>query len=342
MPNHKGPDPITEKMAHNHMKYKPQVSVIISTYNRLDLLKQSIQSILMQTYQDFIIIIVDDHSSEKIYSQILALKNLDNRIEIFRTEENVGNNEAKNLGISKAVGNYVAILDDDDIALPHRLATQVKIFENDSKIGVVGSQVKNLSSSGVSLFAYPSKLITKKFPMKGEKVFRDIYLGKYNIPNSSLMIRKNIIKKWGYPATKENGGDMTMLLKIAAHGVWFDIVSEPLVHFRKGDGHNQMTGRPDKVNSGRVYRNQMMRHWLEHERITKFGHLHKKAGINAESRFLLESAIGNNIFAIIFIVAKAILNNPLFVLYKLFFMIPQSTLKLLRKLFPDFHEAGIK
>lgn len=324
------------------MKYKPQVSVIISTYNRLDLLKDSIQSILMQTYQDFKIIIVDDHSSEKIYSQILALKNLDNRIEIFRTEENVGNNEAKNLGISKAVGNYVAILDDDDIALPHRLATQIKIFENNSKIGVVGSQIKNLSSSGVSLFAYPNKIITKKFPMNGEKIFLDIYLGKYNIPNSSLMIRKNIIMKWGYPATKENGGDMTMLLKIAAHGIWFDMVSEPLVHFRKGDGHNQMTGRLDKVNRGRVCRNQMIRKWLKNEGITKFEHLHKNAEINTESRFLLESAIGNNIFSIVFIVAKAILKNPLFVIYKLFYMIPQSFLKLLRKKFPDFLEEEIK
>ena len=324
------------------MRYKPQVSVIISTYNRLEFLKKSIQSVLSQTFQNFEIIIIDDHSSERIFSQLIELKKLDDRINILRTKYNSGNNVAKNLGIYEADGEYIAILDDDDIALSHRLATQIKVFQNDSRIGVVGSQIKYLTDEGISFFAYPSKLITKKFPMPGEKIFIDIYLGKYNIPNSSLMIRTKLVKKWGYPSTKENGGDMIMLLKIAAHDIWFDMVSEPLVFFRKGEGHNQMTGSTDNVYRGRIYRNQFIKKWLKKENIKKYDHLHEIAKINTESRYLLESAQRKNIFVILLLMGKALMNNPLFVLYKLFFLIPQSFQKKLRRLFPNKIVGKIK
>lgn len=309
------------------MENNPQVSVIISTYNRLDLLEKSIQSILLQSLQNFEVIIVDDCSSDIIFYQVRNLKSLDERIIVLRTTQNSGNNVAKNLGITKANGKFIAILDDDDIAVPHRLETQIAVFKNNPKIGVVGSQIKNLTSKGISPIAYPNKLITKKFPMPGEKIFHDIYLGKYNIPNSSLMVRTSIIKKWGYPATRENGGDMTMLLKIAAHGTWFDMVSEPLVYFRRGDGHRQMTSRADVINRGRLNRNRFMQEWLNKEGIRKFSHLHVKAIKNTETRFYLESTQGKNVFGIALLLVKALKKNPIFTLYKVFSMFPQSIQK---------------
>ncbi len=84
------------------------ISVIISTYNRPKLLKRAIKSVLNQSFKDFEIIVVDDHSDKKA--------NFNNpKIKYFYLDENHGSDSyPKNFGISKAKGNYIAFLDDDD------------------------------------------------------------------------------------------------------------------------------------------------------------------------------------------------------------------------------------
>ena len=314
------------------------VSVVISTYNRPKLLIKSINSILNQTYQDFEIIVIDDCSEKEIFKEISAYSDLDNRIMIYQTETNVGNNQAKNFGIKKSIGKYIAILDDDDIAIPKRLSSQINVFKRNEKIDVVGSQIKYITNNGLSIFSYPQKFITNKFPLPGDEVFEDIYLGKYNIPNSSLMIKKKSIEKFGYPNTRENGGDMTMILKIAAQQSWFFMISEPLVLYRKGSGHKQMTESPRKINIGRKFRNHSMKEWLSENQINSFDHLHQSAVKNTQTRYMLETAVHTKDFSKL---AFCLWSNPFFTLYKFYQLIPQSLLKAFRNIFPDKNYRNI-
>jgi glycosyltransferase involved in cell wall biosynthesis len=96
----------------------PEFSVIISTYNRRELLRQGLASIWTQTYTNYEIIVVDDGSTDGTWEELLALGP---RIRAFR-QDNAGPGAARNLGAQHATGEYVAFLDSDDVFFPWSLA----------------------------------------------------------------------------------------------------------------------------------------------------------------------------------------------------------------------------
>jgi len=94
---------------------KPKISIILSTYNRKNLLKKAIKSVLLQTFKDFELIVVDDCSTDKTQELVKNFKSKDKRIKYFRMKKNFGNDsQPKNVGILKSEGEYIAFLDDDD------------------------------------------------------------------------------------------------------------------------------------------------------------------------------------------------------------------------------------
>ena len=114
----------------------PKVSVIIPTYNRADLLPRAVNSVLSQTYDDYEIIIVDDHSSDNTQDAIAKFS--DPRIRSIRHRTNRRQSAAINTGISNARGEYIAFLDDDDEWLPTKLEGQVAILDSSSaNIGLI-------------------------------------------------------------------------------------------------------------------------------------------------------------------------------------------------------------
>ena len=99
---------------------RPLVSIVISTYNRAHLLRDTIHSVQSQTVQDFEVVIVDDGSTDDTAEVVGRLQADDARIRYF-PQENQGVASARNRGVDESRGCYVAVLDDDDIALPWRL-----------------------------------------------------------------------------------------------------------------------------------------------------------------------------------------------------------------------------
>lgn len=99
---------------------KPKISVIISTFNRVDKLKRAIKSVLKQEFTDFELIIVDDCSTDKTRKFLKTLK--DERIKIILRDKNYGHDgRPKNEAIKIATGGYIAFLDDDDEYYPEAL-----------------------------------------------------------------------------------------------------------------------------------------------------------------------------------------------------------------------------
>jgi glycosyltransferase involved in cell wall biosynthesis len=113
-----------------------RVSVIMPAYNAERFLGQAIQSVLDQTLQDFEVIVIDDGSTDGTREVVTGFE--DPRIR-YIYQDNRGPAAARNTGIAAATGEYVAPLDADDLALPHRLAAQLGALEADSTLSVVGS-----------------------------------------------------------------------------------------------------------------------------------------------------------------------------------------------------------
>lgn len=103
------------------------VTAIITTHNRLDLLKRAIDSVFAQTYNNIELIVVDDASTDGTYKYCTQLPL---QYIYIPKEESKGGNYARNQGIRAAKGKYVAFLDDDDYWLPTKIEKQVALIEN--------------------------------------------------------------------------------------------------------------------------------------------------------------------------------------------------------------------
>lgn len=106
----------------------PFFTVVIPTHNRSNFLKRAIVSVLNQTFDDFEIIVVDDHSTDDTASAVSSF--FDHRIQYVINHRTKGACGARNVGIFLAKGKWVAFLDDDDIWLPEKLKAQSELARN--------------------------------------------------------------------------------------------------------------------------------------------------------------------------------------------------------------------
>jgi glycosyltransferase involved in cell wall biosynthesis len=127
------------------MRTSPLVSVLITVYNGMPLLRKVIDHLLNQTYKDFEIIVVDDASSDDSVAYLNSVQ--DPRLKLF-SDGKLGRGKALNFGLSKCSGKYVAVNDADDLSLPDRLRQQVEFLEANPDYGLVGSNfIKSFSES---------------------------------------------------------------------------------------------------------------------------------------------------------------------------------------------------
>lgn len=126
----------------------PLVSVIIPTYNRSQLLKQAIASVLSQTFADLEIWVVNDGSIDDTGEVVVAIG--DPRVH-YIYQVNSGLAAARNAGIRQAQGAYVAFLDDDDLWLAEKLERQVALFEQQPDLGLVTCGYQTINGQGVKL-----------------------------------------------------------------------------------------------------------------------------------------------------------------------------------------------
>ena len=118
----------------------PVVSVVMPVYNRERYVGAAIQSILDQTFTDFEFIIVDDGSSD---GSVDVIQNFDDpRIRLIILGENRGIGVARNTGNNAARGEYIAVMDSDDIALPQRLEKQVAYMRARPDVGICGASIR--------------------------------------------------------------------------------------------------------------------------------------------------------------------------------------------------------
>ena len=115
----------------------PKVSVIMPVYNAELYLKETINSILNQTYGDFEFLIIDDGSTDGSF-QILE-SYTDRRIKLLQNEQNIGYVKTLNKLIELSTGEYIARQDNDDISFPQRLEKQVRFLDGNQDIGICGT-----------------------------------------------------------------------------------------------------------------------------------------------------------------------------------------------------------
>lgn len=177
------------------MTEKGMVSVIIPTYNGSRFISETIQSALDQTYKNLEVIVINDGSTDNTADIVEDFIKKDSRIRLINNKANSGVSTARNIGIENSIGEYIALLDHDDLWLPDKLAKQIPLFTNNTVL--VYSNV----------IAYDIRRNTK-YVVHNPKIFRSgkiiEYLSKENfIPCLTALIKKNALFSLKYTFDKD-------------------------------------------------------------------------------------------------------------------------------------------
>ena len=213
---------------------RDKVSVIIPTYNRPKWLPESIESVLIQTYPDIEIIVVNDGSTDNT-EQVLE-PYMDKIRYIYK--ENGGPGSAVNVGIAASNGEYIARLDDDDLFLPKKVEYQVKMFRENPEFGLFASDHHIMNPEGH--IAY-----TKSVPdFSKHGAFLNL-LQHCIFSQPTVMARKTAYEKVG-PYKNTYAQDYDMWIRIARiYPV--GVIHEPLSIYRR---HPE--NRSGKISGGKV------------------------------------------------------------------------------------------
>jgi glycosyltransferase involved in cell wall biosynthesis len=168
----------------------PQISIITITRNRADFIVKAIESAQKQGFTNWELIVLDDDSNDGTGAIIEAFKAKDGRIKYYKNPSILGISKNRNLGLSKARGKYIAMLDSDDEWIDKdKLQKQIDILEKDNSIGLVGSAMNCVDENGT--FLYEEKTKTN------DKDIRNNILIHNQIFQSSVMFRKKAIDEIG-------------------------------------------------------------------------------------------------------------------------------------------------
>jgi glycosyltransferase involved in cell wall biosynthesis len=160
----------------------PRVSVIIPTYNRAELLREALVSVLAQTYRDYEIIVADGGSTDHT-PQVVT--DFGDRIIYVVLPHRGQPAAARNGGLSVASGEFVAFLDSDDLFLPNKLAVQVAILKAHPKVGMVYSDGLYFRES----LDRPTAHVQDGLPTPSGHIFADLLCGNMLAPPVVLVRR---------------------------------------------------------------------------------------------------------------------------------------------------------
>jgi glycosyltransferase involved in cell wall biosynthesis len=194
----------------------PFFSVIIPVYNRADILERALRSVLEQTFQDFEIVVVDDGSSDRP-EDVVARVN-DPRIRLI-SKQNGGGAAARNLGFDRAQGRYVALLDSDDIFLPHHLENMARVFRDDPDVVAYARMIVD-RGGGVTMLKPPRAL------RPGEHMATYLLCDRGFVPTITVALPAETARRVRYSGWRPaEDTDFAIRLYLAGHQ--FRMIEEP-------------------------------------------------------------------------------------------------------------------
>jgi glycosyltransferase involved in cell wall biosynthesis len=188
------------------MKIKIRVSVIIPVKNGQKYIEKAIVSALNNMSQNDEIIIVDDGSKDKTLKIVKKFLNYPINFTIVKSK-NLGAAKARNIGLSKANGKFIILLDHDDFIPKNRIANHLKVFKKNRKIDIVSGFVKIIFKKNLDLSELKYKYINKHLKFTKNYYFKGLSL-------LSSTFKKKIFKKLKFNETYKYGEDTDLLLRI--------------------------------------------------------------------------------------------------------------------------------
>ena len=189
----------------------PRISVVMVTCNVERFLVEAIESILGQTFTDFEFIIVDFGSTDKTKTIVSSYAAKDSRVRLHELPS-CGLAEARNAGCSLARGQYIAIMDADDISVPDRLQLELAFMEEHPEVGLLGGVTECIDATGASL-----AIRSHDFPAEDGEI-RSALVDRCPFCQPTVLIRKEaFVLVGGYRPLFVQAEDYDLWLRISEH-----------------------------------------------------------------------------------------------------------------------------
>jgi glycosyltransferase involved in cell wall biosynthesis len=221
----------------------PKVSVVSAAYNHEAFVEEAIQSVLNQTFEDFELVITDDHSTDSTVEKIKKFD--DPRVKLLCNEANEGCSPTYNRSFENSTGEYIAWLDTDDVYEPHLLSTLVDYLDHNPKtLGVFGL-AEIIDGQGNSIDKWSSIGVTaNRF-----ELLRLLFQRHRPFCNQAGLVRRSIIEELGHMAPEfGQSHDSSLWMRIMFQG---DLVVIPEYVLRYRRHGNNRTGVPTAANLNR-------------------------------------------------------------------------------------------
>jgi len=184
----------------------PRVSILMTVYNADAYVRDSVNSLIAQTFPDWELIAVDDGSKDASLSALREYS--DARVLVFPLEKNIGRTPALRFAFDQARGEYIAVLDADDISSPDRLARQVEFLDQHPDVALVASWAQYIDEHG--------RVFDEFKPPLNQNELLDCLGWTNPIVHSSAMYRRQLAQEvGGYPADIVWAQDFGLILALA-------------------------------------------------------------------------------------------------------------------------------
>lgn len=205
----------------------PLFSVIIPTFNRVDLLKQTLESVWRQTFTDYEVIVVDDGSTDDTAEY---LSTISERLSTI-SQQNSGPGASRNNGAEHARGEYLAFLDSDDLWFPWTLETVAELIVKHDRPALVSAKLVS--------FADPAELGSVKRTRTTAEVFSDYFASSdrdcFVGAGMTFVRRDKFLEVSGFSSRQINLEDHDLILRLGTAAGFVRIVDPPTLGWRRHD-----------------------------------------------------------------------------------------------------------
>lgn len=205
------------------MLKKPEVSIIMNCYNGEKYLREAIDSVLSQSFNNWELIFWDNHSEDGSAQIVASFQ--DARIRYYYADKTTPLGQARNYAMKQSRGPYIAFLDCDDIYTPNSLSLRMRIM-HEGNYGMVYGAANRINGAGKKTGFYPARLTNGM-------IFSGL-LAKYEITMCTVLLRREVLEKerWKFKEDLHFMPDFNLFMKLAARYPT-GIVKDPVLGCRK-------------------------------------------------------------------------------------------------------------
>jgi glycosyltransferase involved in cell wall biosynthesis len=225
----------------------PMVSIMMCAYNRAHYLPQAIESVLMQNYKGWELLVLDDASIDNTAEVMKSYAN-EPRIRYMKHLQNKGLAENRNFGLKESKGEYVAILDSDDYWTDtNKLTSQVNFLSQNKEYGLIGTYGKTVNEKD-------EVISNLNYEVEDKKIRKKILFYHQFLHSSVIFVKKLMTEAGGYNEAFAPAEDYDLILHIGKKHKMKNL-SESMVNYRIHAGNSSSNEKEKRIKHAKLHLN---------------------------------------------------------------------------------------